>query len=559
MNGGKIRRRGFLGAAAAGAAKAAQGPPAAPSAAPEGEPYELSGRRLVFLNWHYIRPGTFEWRDERGEALGLRSEAGPGEGHLVHTDQPHGIRLAAQAAGRMGPLIGAETPWEEGAGVHLTTVLKDGGMFRAWGIPFTFSGDPPGQKHSYYLESNDGVSWKRPRVGLVEFGGGRDNNLVNIFEADGGTVFVDPSAPAAGRYKLIAEGRFPREVVREYRKRRPKDWDPKVRWAEDGGAKGMKGGVSADGLRWSMFRDPMVMEMTDTHLTAYYDPRLGKYVAYTRTWATEARSRRVVGQTRAMRADLPVRADYWWQVGRRSIGRSETADFREFPVHETILEPGPELLPSDTLYTNGKTVFPGAPEHHLLFPTIWHTASDSTSIALASSHDGKLWHFLPGSPVFSTGVFGEFDGGCVFAHPNLVELGDGSLAMPYSGYSVPHKYPRRKWKFAPGYMVWPKGRLVALEAPERGGFATVGIMPPGRKARINAVTRRGGSLLVEVAGMDGRPLAGRSFAEARRISGDHHWTTLSWNGQEDLGHAENTGVILRFRMDQARLFGIEFV
>jgi len=558
-----MRRRRFLGALGGGFGAAAQpgapGGVAAPAVAPQGEPYELMGNRLVFLNWFYIRPGSFEWRDERGESVGLRSEVGPDAAHLAHTDQPFGIRLVAQAAQRLGPLLQADAPWEEGAGVHLTTVLRDGGMFRAWGVPFTFSGDPPGQKHSYYLESGDGLNWKRPKLGIVELGGSRDNNLVDLFQVDGGTVFIDPSAPSAERYKLIAEGPFPREVCQTYLRRRPNDWDGKVRWADDGSAKGMKGAVSSDGFHWTMFPEPMVMEMTDTHLTGYYDQRLRKYVAYTRTWATRERSPRVVGETRGMRRDVAVRADYWWQVGRRSIGRSETANFREFPVHETILEPGPDLLPSDTLYTNGKTVYPGAPDHHLLFPTIWHTASDSTSITVASSHDGKIWHFLPGAPVFATGPFGSFDGGCVFAHPNLVELADGRLVMPYSGYSVPHKYPRRKWRFAPGYMVWPKGRLVALEAKERGEFATVGIMPPGRRLRINALTRRGGGIFVEVAAMDGRPLAGRSFAEARPIVGDHHWSTLTWRGQEDLGHPENTGVILRFCMDQAQLFGLEFV
>jgi len=256
--------------------------------------------------------------------------------------------------------------------------------------------------------------------------------------------------------------------------------------------------------------------------------------------------------------EAPARVTYRWAVGRRSIGRSETSDYREFPIHETILTPGPDLLPSDTLYTNGKTTMPGAPDHHLLFPTIWHTANDSTSVALATSHDGKLWHFVPGSPVFATAPFGAFDGGCIFAHPNLLELPDGRFVLPYTGYNVPHKYPRKLWKYAPGYAVWPKGRLVALEAPERGEFATVGILPPGRTLRINAVTMRGGSILVEVAALNGKPLPGRSFSEARRITGDHHWTAVTWNGQTDLGYVDGAGVILRFRMDQAQLFGLEF-
>lgn len=82
--------------------------------------------------------------------------------------------------------------------------------------------------------------------------------------------------------------------------------------------------------------------------------------------------------------------------------------------------------------------------------------------------------------MFATGPFGAFDGGCVFAHPQLTELGDNRWVLPYSAYNVPHKYPRRLWKFAPGYAVWPKGRLVALEAAERGEFATIGLVPPGR-------------------------------------------------------------------------------
>jgi hypothetical protein len=100
--------------------------------------------------------------------------------------------------------------------------------------------------------------------------------------------------------------------------------------------------------------------------------------------------------------------------------------------------------------------------------------------------------------------------------------------------------------------------VIALEAPERGEFATVQIVPPGRSLRINALTRRGGSILIEVVGHDGKPLPGRSFAEARPVSGDQHWTPVVWNGQEDLGFAPASAIILRFRMDQAAIYGLEF-
>jgi len=551
-----FNRREFLEAAATAGFGVAAAPagvqrPSGPGRVPPvryGEPCELLGKRLYFLNWQYIRPGIWTWRDASGQKVKTEDSVAPGAAHLTHTDRPFGVELVAQPAQRIGPLIEPEAAWEEGAGVALTTMIKDGGMFRGWQVPFTFSGDPPGMNHCYYLESSDGFAWKRPKLGIVDLHGSRDNNLVNITDCDGGCVFIDPSAPASERYKMIAEGHFPREICEEYLKRRPDEWDPKVRRESDGGAKGVKGAVSPDGVHWTMLRDPLVMEVTDTQLTASYDQRLRKYVAYTRTW--------IVGR----RFGPPVpENDRVWMAGRRSIGRSESADFRSFPLHETILEPGLELLPSDTLYTNCKTIMPGAPDQHVMFPTIWHTANDSTSVSLASSHDGKVWHFLAGAPVFTTGSFGAFDGGCVFAHPNLLEMPDGRFVLPYTGYNVPHKYPRRLWKFAPGYAVWPKGRLVALQAKERGEFATVGMIPPGRKVRLNATTRRGGSILVEVAGIKGEPLSGRSFADARPISGDHHWTTLNWGGTEDLGHQDNTGVVLRFRLDQAEIYGLEFV
>jgi hypothetical protein len=358
---------------------------------------------------------------------------------------------------------------------------------------------------------------------------------------------VDPSAPPAERYKVIAEGTFSREATESYLRKRAGVWDPRMLRNKQGGVKGVMGAVSNDGMHWTMLPEPMVVEVTDTQLTAYYDDRLRKYVAFTRTWISGERSHRMTdGGERA------------WTSGRRAIGRSETSNFREFPVADTILEPGPDLLPTDLLYTNGKTTFPGAPEHHFLFPTIWHTSSDSTSVAMATSHDGKVWHFLPGSPILSTGNFGDFDGGCMFAHPNLTELPNGDFVLPYTGYNVPHKYPRTLWHYSLGYALWPKGRIVALEAQERGEFATVSFFPPGRKLHINALTRRGGSILVEIVA-GGKVVEGRSFADVSPVVGDQAAAVVNWNGKDDLGHPENSPVFLRFRLDQAQLFSLEFV
>ena len=140
-----------------------------------------------------------------------------------------------------------------------------------------------------------------------------------------------------------------------------------------------------------------------------------------------------------------------------------------------------------------------------------------------------------------------------------VELPDGRFVLPYTGYKFPHKYPRGDWRFWPGYAVWPKGRLVALEAESRGQFTAVAFMPPGRKLRINAQTHRAGSVLVEVVSLaDQKALPGRAFTDAAPIVGDHHWTPVTWDGKDDLGHKDSAAVLLRFRMDKARIYGLEF-
>lgn len=508
--------------------------------APTGEPYVLMGKRLVFTNWHYIRPGQFAWVNDKGEGVTVSGSEGPWGAHLRRQDYPHGIRIVAQPAQRLGPLLELERPWE-GKGVTITTVIREGDTYRGWGSCETADR----RRLGCYFESDDGLNWRRPNVGQVEFQSSRENNLLDYSVR---TVFVDPSAPDEERYKEIDVRNISQEEFDEFKERRPDAWESRAPRADVGEVFALTGGVSPDGLRWTRLPEPLVVEHSDTQPVCYYDERLGKYVMYTRNWSVGPRAPGAPDD----------RGLSWLAVGRRSIGRTESADFRHFPRSEIILEPGPDLLPSDTLYTNCRTAIPGAPDHHLMFPTVWHTSDDSTSVAIASSHDGKVWHFLPGSPVLETGPFGQFDGGCVFAHPNLIELPDGSFALPYTGYLFPHKYPRGQWRFQPGMAIWTKGRLVALEAPDRGEFATVAFVPPGRKLLINGLTKRAGSILIEAALLGGAPIPGRTFAEADPIIGDQYRTPVTWKGEDDLGFENGAAVMLRFRLEKAAIFGVDF-
>lgn len=514
-----------------------------------GEPYVLAGNRLVFTTWIHVRPGEFDWRDRNNRSVFASKvdKIGPDEARFKAYDAPWGVQLRAEPAQRVGPIVtGGERPWEVN-GIWVNTLMRDGGKYRLWGIgqdERQWSEDE-GEKNNRmacYLESDDCRTWRRPSLGLVEYNGSRENNLVNLNTH--ATVFKDPVAPPEERYKAIWVGQYDRNLFEQLKDRRP--------WARSAAPAGGKfvyaimAAVSPDGLRWTNLPEPISIETSDTHNICYYDHVLRKYVLYTRTREIKPVAEGFAPSPRGS------------ELGRRAIGRTESANFREFPLSQTIIETSSDMLPGDTYYTNGYTTIPGAPDHHLMFPTIWHQSNDSSSFAMFTSHDGRLWSRATGSPILKTADFGQWDGGSIFNAPGLIELPDGSWAMPYTGYIYPHKYPRGAWKYAVGLAVWPKGRLMALVAESRGEFATAAVVAPGGKLFINAVTARAGSILIEATDASGKAIPGRTFADAQAVIGDQFWTQVKWKEHDGLGIEPRQPVAFRFRLDQARIYGLEF-
>lgn len=529
----------------------------------QGEPYALAGKRLVFTTWIFVRPGELRWLNDTGQAIGGESGiiSGPWAAHAQRMLFPHGVRLVVEPAKRNDkPFIPRDRPWEA-KGLGVGTLLLDDGKYRLWG----FCQDADGICRRYYMESADGKTWQKPNLGLVEFRGSRDNNLLPAMLGNPWgdpsralkpshsvvhfSVFKDPnpSAPAAERYKSAREGDVPmNRFEKEYKGKYP--YSIMALESDPGRVHAIIGAVSPDGLHWTDLKDPIAIELSDTHVVIDFDTLTRKYVLYTRTYMVGPRAESQPNPTERIHAF----------VSRRAIGRSESADFHHFPPSDIIIEPGDDWVPSDSLYTNSKTTIPGAPDLRVMFPAIYHQADETMTIQFYASDDGKVWHKVPGGPVLDTSNFGKFDGGCILAYPNLTELPDGDWVLPYTGFSYPHKYPRGTWSFDPGLAVWPKGRLAAIEAPEQGEFWTVGFMPPGRTIRINAVTHRAGGIPVEVCDFNGKPLPGHTLADATPIVGDQYRTLLSWGHDHDIGVGDGKPIMLHFVMDRAKIYGLDF-
>jgi hypothetical protein len=519
---------------------------------PVGEPYALSGNRIPFLTWRYVRQGYFGWFDADNNNVSVRGDQLWGEAKLRLFDSPAGIRLQVEPGQRSGRILIEQTEWERGGFPTLTNILADSGRYRAWGKIGGW-GDLRGRGPSYfcYFESDDAMNWRRPDCGVYEFEGSTDNNI--LIDGEGGVVFIDPSAPDAERYKWIAEAHFSDAEVKAFHEVRNCGIDSKSPRPDAGFTLGVRGAVSADGLRWKVLSTPLALMHADTQLVAYYDLHLRKYVAYVRDWAVGDKAPAFQNDAHAAR---------WLAVGRRAIGRAQTDDFREFPLSQIILEPPLWMPPSQVLYTNARTTFPGCPDQQLMFPAVWDQATDRTHLGLAGSSDGMCWSWISHcdsrSILFDTAAPGEWDGGCIFGHPSLLELPGGDFALPYTGNDVPHKYPRQRARRATGYARWPKGRLAGIRADGEGSFATVAVAAPTTRLRINAHTDPGGFVRVEACDLEGKPIPGREFDQSVPLTGDCHQSAVAWKQHDSLGVDAGAAVMLRFRVQAASVYWVEF-
>ncbi len=156
-----------------------------------------------------------------------------------------------------GSLDKPDAPDSHGAQFY-GTVLQDGGKFRMWyyghrrGLNPDWSPEEQALEKRYekrwivlpgpmcYAESNDGITWTKPSLGIVSFKGRKDHNALNLPEAltDQFLVLKDDADPdPARRYKLVYEYL---------------DLDTKGKQGRDGLAGTMRTAVSPDGLRWKV-------------------------------------------------------------------------------------------------------------------------------------------------------------------------------------------------------------------------------------------------------------------------------------------------------------------
>lgn len=514
-----FNRRQFIQRAGAAAAALSYGPPTTAQVAPSkilDIPIDFGSDKNVFCDWRFI---------EAGYGL-VSSSSEQKQTHGGSFLMPHGIRLrTGRPMLSEKPIIVADTPTD---GVYIggySTLLEDGGKFRLWYESYLTLKTGDASAQICYAESDDGLTWKKPNVGVFKYNGSKNNNVV-FKHGHGASIFIDPTAGSTERYKMIHLGKVPLQMVNG------KQINSFV-----------FGAVSPDGIHWRQLQQPLIKHTSDTQSIAEYDPITHKYVAYLRGWEPQ------------------TKAGFG---GRRIVVRTESPEFGNFPEPIPVLSMGPQDPPDVDVYTNAYQRWPGARQAYLMTPAIYHRSSDQVDLQLATSRDGIRWQFPQREPFLADGKPGSGYEGAIYAGRGTIPISKGTWAFPVSRYRGTHntifeELPGQPAEGSLWLAMLREDGYISLEAESEGECWTQPAAFTGSQLLINSWGMSGSRVMIELADESGKPFPNFSLADCDGLSGETLWSPMTWRGNSNVGALSGKLIRIRFGLHRVCLHAFRFV
>ena len=406
-----------------------------------------------------------------------------------------------------------DRPWE-GSESWAPNVMKEGDTYRLW-YRARRSKEVSGQA---YAVSQDGTQWDRPNLGIIEFEGSTNNNLVWTKPGGNMNPFLDqnPDAHPSQRYKAIVRGSGVIYALQ-----------------------------SSDGLHWKLMQEEPILtdRPFDSPNVAFWDTNRKEYVTYTRG----------VG---------PGEGDFKGGTkisGVRWIRRATSSDFLNWSTLE-LIDSGD--TPYEHLYTNACTQYFRAPHVYLMFPKRfvpertfdknWPNPGISEAVFM-SSRDGInfdrrfMQAFLrPGNDPRN------WTDRNMIVGVGVVPTSDTEMSLYYvEHYQHPSVRLRRASLRIDGF--------ASVNAPYSGGeFTTNPIVFDGGELVINYATSVAGSIQVEMMDANGKVIDGYLLPQNDVIFGDQIERVVSWDDRVDVSSLSGKPVRLHVTMKDADLYSIRF-
>lgn len=445
-----------------------------------------------------------------------------------------------------------EKPWEGNASGY-ATVIQDGELYRMFYRGHRYIIDPPPLRQAQpevvcYAESQDGIHWTKPNLGLYDWpatsdnSGPKENNIIwrDGYETHNFAPFRDlnPACPPDQRYKAVGGTTASQGL-----------WTFK----------------SADGIHWSRLSTAPVVTTGafDSHNTAFWDSNQQQYVMYVR-YFSEAEFK-----------------------GLRSIGMSFSKDFVKWSEPVPIQYPN---SPPQQMYTNQIAPYYRAPHFLMGFPTRFvtrpltahakqlepattrahfaasvsgsgaYTGAEITDGLFMLSRDGILFRrwdeaFLrPGPEPEGRWIYGD--------NYQSYGLFETNTDAPGHAREISLHFNEGSWRDElhrlRRYTIRLDG-FVSFHAPLSGGeLITKTARFSGKHLTLNYATSAAGSLRVEIQDTTGKPFPGFSLADCDELFGDAIDQRVSWHENPDVSSLAGQSVRLRFVLSDGDVYSMQF-
>ena len=445
------------------------------------------------------------------------------------------------------PVLVGDTETDE-LGAHIYgSVHHDQGVYRMWYQATANAWAKHDSPAVAYAESDDGITWRKPSVGLVDIKGSKDNNLCDLGVHDP-SISILPDAPPERRYFATGciDARYEKSMI--HREARP----------PVGG--GFYAAYSANGIHW---------ELESPH--PIWEEHWADNIC--NVWHPSRQSIQVLAKHTCMRMGI-VRRNYWecqrtgdeWSPLRMSLIPDEFDDIaarsRGYVSGDYN---GFALMPTE------RSTVSFIQMHRNRLPYRDHPVGQGCGVygvmdmTLAFQEDeDSCWIHMPGRPDFVSHHDIPWAGGMLFCASNVCNFGD-EQRLYISGSAASHgviPFGDRRENNRIGYVSWPRDRLFGYHADDEGELdIDLGIFTKPAKLQLNYETDSGGSIHVQLHTLekyqrrqDGIDIEGRSAEGCVPLTGECLDQTIEWKNGSVIAPIENRRIIARVIMKRAKVY-----
>ena len=405
-------------------------------------------------------------------------------------------------------VLTTDQPWE-GMTCGYFSVIQDGKK-----VLMYYRGSSGGSDHSdaqvtCVAESTDGIHFTRPKLGLIEAGGTKDNNVMwRGVESHNFSPFLDanPKTKPEERYKALGGVK-----------------QPGKNWQQGETPGGLYAFASADGIHWKKMKDTPVITKGafDSQNLAFWDTTRERYTCFSRIFSNKV----------------------------RAVQSCTSANFLSWS--DGIPHRYAKDVPMEHFYTSATVPCPTAPHLFLSFPKRFitnrkkvpeHEGPGVSDAVFMSSRDGVNWDrpFLEAWVRPGPDLKNWTDRNNMTANGIITGDTEWSLYISEHYRHADHRIRRlsvRKQGFA------------SMHADAKGGeFTTHPLKFSGKKLVLNYSTSAAGSIQI-----DALDDAGKVIATMPELYGDDLEASVL-----DVSKLAGQAIRLRVKMKDADLFALRF-